>query len=114
MSALAGQFEPTICEILFINGLEGAIVSKISTISVAAAGPTPGISPSAQTIFDTTASELPLPRSSRQESYLIAQTFDQDVLGDIKTGFDNFIESGQVWALLIGLVVGYVIRGLTR
>lgn len=25
----------------------------------------------------------------------------------------NFIESGQVWALLIGLVLGYAIRGMT-
>ncbi|MEM6252957.1 MAG: hypothetical protein AAF821_08545 [Cyanobacteria bacterium P01_D01_bin.156] len=25
----------------------------------------------------------------------------------------NFIESGQVWALLIGIVLGYAIRGMT-
>ena len=45
---------------------------------------------------------------------LVAQQFNQDVLGDIHDGFSNFIESGQVWALLIGLVLGYMIRGITR
>ncbi len=29
-----------------------------------------------------------------------------DILG-------NFVESGQVWALLIGVVIGYAIRGMT-
>ena len=48
------------------------------------------------------------------ESYTIAQAFDQDVLGDIKDGFTNFVETGQVWALVIGLVLGYLIRGITR
>lgn len=33
-----------------------------------------------------------------------------DRSGDI---LGNFIESGQVWALLIGLVLGYAIRGMT-
>lgn len=48
------------------------------------------------------------------ESYVVAQSFDQDVLGDIKDGFTNFVETGQVWALLFGLILGFVIRGLTR
>ena len=33
-----------------------------------------------------------------------------DRSGDI---INNFIESGQVWALLIGVVLGYAIRGMT-
>ncbi|MEL7084373.1 MAG: hypothetical protein AAF268_08535 [Cyanobacteria bacterium P01_A01_bin.3] len=53
-------------------------------------------------------------QAANYQSYVIAQSFDQDVLGDIKSGFTNFVETGQVWALLIGLVVGFVIRGLTR
>ena len=57
---------------------------------------------------------LPSETSTTWESSPIAQDFDQDVLGDIKTGFDNFVDSGQVWALLIGLIVGFVVRGLTR
>ncbi len=41
--------------------------------------------------------------------------FDEDkVFDDIRGGFDNFIQSGQVWALLIGIVVGYGIRSITK
>ena len=38
---------------------------------------------------------------------VIAQHFDQDVIGDAGTMFKGFYESGQLWALLIGIVVGY-------
>ncbi|MEL6130947.1 MAG: hypothetical protein AAFR24_10340 [Cyanobacteria bacterium J06627_3] len=44
---------------------------------------------------------------------VIAQQFEDnffDHSGDI---IGNFVESGQLWALLIGVVVGYVIRGIT-
>jgi hypothetical protein len=45
---------------------------------------------------------------------LIAQTIqDSDLLGNVQKSFSNFIESGQAWALLIGLIIGYMIRGLT-
>ncbi|HEY9887268.1 MAG TPA: hypothetical protein V6D02_02645 [Candidatus Obscuribacterales bacterium] len=43
----------------------------------------------------------------------LAQTFDQDIVGDLGAVFKNFIESGQVWALLIGFVLGYLLRGVT-
>lgn len=33
-----------------------------------------------------------------------------DRSGDI---LGNFVESGQLWALLIGVVLGYAIRGMT-
>ncbi|NEP58622.1 MAG: hypothetical protein F6K31_16665 [Symploca sp. SIO2G7] len=45
---------------------------------------------------------------------VIAQQFDEDSFldrsGDI---LGDFVESGQLWALLIGVVLGYVIRGVT-
>lgn len=41
------------------------------------------------------------------------QLSDPDLLGNLQKAFNNFIESGQVWALLIGLIIGYMIRGLT-
>ena len=44
---------------------------------------------------------------------VIAQQFEDnffDHSGDI---LGNFVESGQLWALLIGVAVGYVIRGIT-
>jgi hypothetical protein len=44
---------------------------------------------------------------------LLAQQFETDVFADFRSSFNNFIESGQVWALVIGLVLGYLIRSLT-
>ena len=45
---------------------------------------------------------------------ILAQTIsDPDLLGQVQKAWNNFIETGQVWALLIGLVVGYLIRNLT-
>ncbi len=38
---------------------------------------------------------------------------DPDVLGKMQSGFKNFIESGQVWALGIGFVLGYMFRNFT-
>ena len=47
-------------------------------------------------------------------AHLFAQAIrDPDVLGQIQGSFENFIESGQVWALIIGFVVGYVFRSFT-
>ncbi|CDN15605.1 hypothetical protein RintRC_3279 [Richelia intracellularis] len=44
----------------------------------------------------------------------IAQTVnDPDVMGQMQKSFSNFVESGQVWALLIGVVIGYLFRSLT-
>lgn len=36
-----------------------------------------------------------------------------DVLGQMQQGWNNFVESGQVWALVIGVVVGYMFRFFT-
>lgn len=45
---------------------------------------------------------------------VLAQTVrDPDILGQMEDAFNNFIESGQVWALLIGLVLGYLFRSFT-
>ncbi len=38
---------------------------------------------------------------------------DPDLLGQVQKAWNNFVETGQIWALLIGLVVGYLIRNLT-
>ncbi|WP_198954156.1 MULTISPECIES: hypothetical protein [Moorena] len=48
------------------------------------------------------------------DGLVLAQTIeDPDVLGQIKTAWQNFIDSGQAAALVIGLVVGYLFRNLT-
>jgi hypothetical protein len=44
---------------------------------------------------------------------LLAQQFETDVFANFRSSFNNFIESGQAWALIIGLVIGYLIRSLT-
>ncbi|PZO39840.1 MAG: hypothetical protein DCF19_13185 [Pseudanabaena frigida] len=45
---------------------------------------------------------------------LLAQQFKQDVMGDIGKGWENFVKSGQIWALIIGAVVGYLFRSITN
>lgn len=43
-----------------------------------------------------------------------AQNFRQfDLMADMQKAFENFIESGQVWALLIGIFFGYLFKGFT-
>ena len=47
-------------------------------------------------------------------STMIAQIVrDPNLIGQVQTAFNHFIQTGQVWALLIGLVIGYMIRNLT-
>ncbi|MBW4605806.1 MAG: hypothetical protein KME22_00920 [Hassallia sp. WJT32-NPBG1] len=47
-------------------------------------------------------------------STVLAQNVrDPNIIGQMQTGFNHFIQTGQVWALLIGLVIGYIIRNLT-
>lgn len=45
---------------------------------------------------------------------ILAQTFDDvDILGNMQDAWNNFITSGQVWALLIGVFFGYLFKSLT-
>lgn len=44
---------------------------------------------------------------------VLAQLLDTDVFRPVREFFNYFIKSGQVWALLIGSVVGYLFRSLT-
>ncbi|MEM8777426.1 MAG: hypothetical protein AAGF26_00855 [Cyanobacteria bacterium P01_G01_bin.49] len=47
-------------------------------------------------------------------SHLFAQQIeDPDLLGNIQRSWANFIQSGQVWALGIGFVLGYMFRSFT-
>jgi len=39
--------------------------------------------------------------------------FDQDVSQGIRKAWKGFVDSGQVWAMLIGLVVGYLVKQFT-
>ncbi|AFY84260.1 hypothetical protein [Oscillatoria acuminata] len=49
--------------------------------------------------------------SFRQAIVLAQQVSDTDIMGQIKNAWDNFVESGQIWALIIGMVLGYGFRG---
>jgi hypothetical protein len=52
---------------------------------------------------------------------LVAQTaaasnsdIDTDILAKIQVTFKNFLESGQAGFMTVGLIVGYVVRGITK
>ena len=44
---------------------------------------------------------------------VLAQQFDQDIVGDLGNALNTFVQSGQIWALIIGFVLGYLLRGVT-
>ena len=46
-------------------------------------------------------------------SLLAQQIEDPDILGQMQDAWYNFIDSGQVWALLIGAFFGYTFKGFT-
>jgi hypothetical protein len=47
------------------------------------------------------------------DNSILAQHFDTDVFKGGRGLINNFVKSGQAWALLIGVILGYVLRGLT-
>lgn len=47
------------------------------------------------------------------DSWVLAQQFQQDILGDLGKTFNTFVKTGRLWALLIGFVIGYIFRSLT-
>ncbi len=45
---------------------------------------------------------------------LLAQEIhDPDLLGQIQHTWNHFVQTGQIWALLIGVVIGYIFKNLT-
>lgn len=44
---------------------------------------------------------------------LIAQTFQDNLFSNVGQAWEHFISSGQVWALIIGFVIGYLFRGFS-
>ncbi len=46
---------------------------------------------------------------------LLAQNMGEikkiDIIGDVQKTFQHFIKTGQVWALGIGLVIGWLLKG---
>jgi len=46
-------------------------------------------------------------------SVVLAQQTDADLVANVRTAFANFVESGQVWAFVLGIILGYIIRQVT-
>jgi hypothetical protein len=45
---------------------------------------------------------------------ILAQDFkDINVIGQMQSNWSHFVQTGQIWALLIGICVGYALRSLT-
>ncbi len=38
---------------------------------------------------------------------------EPDLWGQVQRAINNFVKTGQVWAMLIGLILGYMIRSFT-
>lgn len=41
------------------------------------------------------------------------QQFNQDVTKDLAGGWNNFVKTGQIWALIIGVTLGYLFKSIT-
>jgi hypothetical protein len=46
-------------------------------------------------------------------SLWIAQAIKDDLFNNVGQSWNNFIQSGQVWAMVIGFVLGYLFRSIT-
>ncbi len=45
-------------------------------------------------------------------SSILAQKVDVDLWRDVQNAWYNFVQSGQIWALILGFIIGYFIRGM--
>lgn len=43
---------------------------------------------------------------------LAQQVSDPNLIGQAQKAWSYFIQSGQIWALIIGVIIGYFIRGM--
>jgi hypothetical protein len=44
---------------------------------------------------------------------VLANQFNQDILGDLTKAFNKFVKSGQLLAMAIGFVIGYIFKSIT-
>lgn len=56
---------------------------------------------------------LPVSQTVATDGIVVAQQFDQDIMADMGKSFGHFVESGQIWAMLIGFVLGYIFKSVT-
>lgn len=48
-----------------------------------------------------------------KSAFLAQQVSETTLLDDVQKSWNNFVSTGQIWALLIGIVIGYTIRNIT-
>jgi hypothetical protein len=46
-------------------------------------------------------------------AFLAQRVEDPNVLGKMQQSWQNFVKTGQIWALLIGLFIGYLFKSFT-
>ncbi|QYX30896.1 hypothetical protein [Sphaerospermopsis torques-reginae] len=51
--------------------------------------------------------------SDYADYFLVGKVRDADVMGQMQNAWNNFVKTGQVWAMLIGMVIGYLFKSLT-
>lgn len=66
-------------------------------------------------LSDVTSYEAPMleQTTAMVTTPVIAQQFEDVFFSNSGEILGNFVESGQLWALLIGIAIGYVVRGIT-
>lgn len=67
-----------------------------------------------QSIADAQQAGLLQAHSQQEFVAQVGYVEDPDVLGQIQRGFGQFVESGQLWAMIGGFVLGYMFAGLRR
>lgn len=51
-------------------------------------------------------------QQSQPQMIIAQQVNDPDIMGQIAIHWKHFVATGQIWALLVGLVLGFVFRGI--
>ena len=59
--------------------------------------------------------DLAVPSSIVTDGLVLAQQFQNvDLMANVQNGWTDFLKTGKAGALAIGLVMGYMIRGITK
>jgi hypothetical protein len=51
--------------------------------------------------------------SDHTDYFLYGLVKETDVVGQMQGAWNQFVKSGQIWAMLIGLIIGYMFKSLT-
>jgi hypothetical protein len=58
-------------------------------------------------LLQTTHWHLPL------DTAVLDNPIQVDLFGDVQRAFNRFVKTGQIWAFLVGLILGYLFRSFT-